>query len=384
MTMHLPPGLRRLVLVLCGLAASIHTVNAETPMQTLYPKADQQIFEGGAEQFTGEVRVRMLFPPTEHTHFSGAYVTFQPGARTAWHRHPAGQHMIVTDGTALTGTRDGKVIEFQAGETVWCPPDVDHWHGATEHRAMTHLVLTGSRDGQNVTWKEQVSDAEYRAGRSSPAPGVSTPAALSTQQRALVPIAAHTASGDLPSLQVAIAAGLEAGLSISEIREAQTHLYAYVGFPRALNGVSTLLAVVEARRAAGQSDVAGPEPAPFPDEGSLELGQTVQTELVGQPVTGPLFDFAPGLNQLLQRHLFGDLFARGVLDHAAREIVTVAALASVTGVEPQLRSHIAMSRNAGVSDAQLADIAAVLEQTVGELEAGRVRAALAAVPPAQP
>ena len=67
----------------------------------------------------------------------------------------------MTRGTALTGTRDGTIIEFKAGETVWCPPDIDHWHGATPDASMTHLVITGNKDGKNVIWKEKVSDAEY-------------------------------------------------------------------------------------------------------------------------------------------------------------------------------------------------------------------------------
>lgn len=130
--------------------------------QQFYGKEGQQSFKGKDEYFTGEVQVDLLFPGNDTAHYSGAYVTFQPGARTAWHSHPAGQHMIVTSGVAVTGTRDGKLIEFQSGETVWCPPDTDHWHGAAGDKPMTHLVITGSKDGQNVIWKEQVTDAQAK------------------------------------------------------------------------------------------------------------------------------------------------------------------------------------------------------------------------------
>lgn len=129
--------------------------------QEVYRKGTQKSFTGPAEYFTGAVTVDMLFPANDIAHYSGAYVTFQPGARTNWHWHPAGQHMIVTDGIALTGTRDGKVIEFAEGETVWCPVGVDHWHGATPEAAMTHLVITGSKDGKAVFWKEKVTDEQY-------------------------------------------------------------------------------------------------------------------------------------------------------------------------------------------------------------------------------
>jgi quercetin dioxygenase-like cupin family protein len=126
-----------------------------------YLKGTQKSFKGPAEYFTGDVTVDMLFPPNDTARYSGAYVTFQPGARTNWHWHPAGQHMIVTDGVALTGTRDGKVIEFGEGETVWCPVGVDHWHGATPDAPMTHLVISGVKDGKAVVWKEKVTDEQY-------------------------------------------------------------------------------------------------------------------------------------------------------------------------------------------------------------------------------
>lgn len=157
-----------LVLPLLLLAASVGYAGAEKPVQqgedsqTVYRAGSQKSFIGPQDLFTGDVKVDLLFPSNETAHYSGAYVTFQPGARTAWHLHPAGQHIIVTSGVALTGTRDGKIIEFKEGETVWCPPGIDHWHGATPESPMTHLVITGVRDGENVIWKEKVTDAQYQ------------------------------------------------------------------------------------------------------------------------------------------------------------------------------------------------------------------------------
>lgn len=129
--------------------------------QTLYPVEERRTFTGGEEQFTGEVEVELLFPPNETARYSGAYVTFQPGARTAWHLHSAGQHMIVTSGVGLTGTRDGRIIEMEEGDAVWCPPEIDHWHGATPDSPMTHLVLTGVSESGGVVWKEKVTDSQY-------------------------------------------------------------------------------------------------------------------------------------------------------------------------------------------------------------------------------
>ena len=156
-----------LILTLAVLvAAVVYAGSQKAPergkdLQVVYRAGSQGSFDGQAEFFTGKVRVEILFPANETAHYSGAYVTFAPGARTAWHLHPAGQHMIVTSGVGLTGTRDGKIIEFKAGDTVWCPPDIDHWHGATPHAPMTHLVLTGVLDGKNVIWKEKVTDEQY-------------------------------------------------------------------------------------------------------------------------------------------------------------------------------------------------------------------------------
>lgn len=79
----------------------------------------------------------------------------------SWHYHPAGQHMIVTSGVGLTGTRDGQIVQFETGDAIWCPPDIDHWHGATPDAPMTHLVITGDLDGKNVIWKEKVTDEQY-------------------------------------------------------------------------------------------------------------------------------------------------------------------------------------------------------------------------------
>lgn len=371
---------RTLLLAMTG-CFSESTSAAEPPAgQTLYPAGSQKSFQGPEAYFTGDVQVDMLFPENDATRYSGAYVTFQPRARTAWHLHPAGQHMIVTAGVALTGTRDGKVIEFREGETVWCPANIDHWHGATPDAPMTHLVITGSRDGENVIWKEKVTDAEYHGAHHRKAEAAVGSPALSAKQQAIVPIAAFTASGDLDALKVAIGSGLDAGMSVNEIKEVQIHLYAYAGFPRALNGLTTLMAVLGKRKAAGITDPVGEEASPFPEQkSSLDVGKAVQTELAGRPVSGPLFDFAPGINELLQRHLFGDLFARGILDYQSREIATVSALASLDGVDAQLKSHIAIASNVGLTQAQLTEVAAMLSEVVGDTEGRRAGQAVRAV-----
>eukprot|EP00003_Mantamonas_plastica_P033011 TRINITY_DN9243_c0_g2_i1.p7 TRINITY_DN9243_c0_g2~~TRINITY_DN9243_c0_g2_i1.p7 ORF type:complete len:164 (-),score=22.47 TRINITY_DN9243_c0_g2_i1:476-967(-) len=147
-------------------SASFADENSDSGMkeQVHYAKGTLNSFAGPENLFTGDVQVDIVFPSNEVANYSGAYVTFSPSARTAWHMHPAGQHMIVTDGTAVTGTRDGKAIHFHEGEAVWCPPGIDHWHGATPDAPVTHFVVTASKDGENVIWKDKVTDEEYERG----------------------------------------------------------------------------------------------------------------------------------------------------------------------------------------------------------------------------
>ena len=157
---YLPTALPIAVSLL--VTTTVFAAEEQSPKQALFPAGSQESFKGPDQYFTGDVKVDMLFPGNDTAQYSGAYVTFEPGARTAWHSHPAGQHMVVTAGTGLTGTREGEVIRIKAGDALWCPPNTDHWHGATPDERMTHLVITGSRDGKNVVWKEKVSDDVYQ------------------------------------------------------------------------------------------------------------------------------------------------------------------------------------------------------------------------------
>jgi quercetin dioxygenase-like cupin family protein len=130
--------------------------------QTISIAGSQAAAKGPAEYFTGSVRVEPLFAAKDTAPFSGAYVTFEPGARSAWHTHPAGQHLLVTFGVGWTQDWGAPTVEIRAGDVVWCPPGVKHWHGATPTTAMTHIALTGTVGGKNVDWLEKVSDEQYR------------------------------------------------------------------------------------------------------------------------------------------------------------------------------------------------------------------------------
>ena len=203
---------------------------------------------------------------------------------------------------------------------------------------------------------------------------------LTTKQRGIVPIAAFTATGDMAKLDTALREGLDAGLTISEIKEVLVQLYAYAGFPRSLNGLSAFMTVLGDRQQKNIKDNPGNESGPFPaGKSRLELGTEVQTKLVGAPVKGPLYDFAPAIDQFLKEHLFADIFGRDALDWQSREIATISALASLNGTASQLRSHCRVGLNVGLSEVQLKALAEVLAAKVGKKEAGNMATALGEV-----
>src|SRR5690348_11697479 len=120
--------------------------------------------KGPAEYFTGAVRVDPLFEAAEPARVRGAHVTFEPGARTAWHTHPLGQTLIVTSGLGWTQREGGPIEEIRPGDVVWFEPNEKHWHGASAKTAMSHIAIQEALNGSAVTWMEKVSDEQYGGG----------------------------------------------------------------------------------------------------------------------------------------------------------------------------------------------------------------------------
>jgi quercetin dioxygenase-like cupin family protein len=118
--------------------------------------------KGPEDWFTGTVRVDPLFQSPEPARAGGAYVTFEPGARTAWHTHPLGQTLIVTAGLGRVQREGGPIEEIKPGDVVWFPPGLKHWHGASPDTAMTHIAINEALEGKAVDWLEKVSDEQYR------------------------------------------------------------------------------------------------------------------------------------------------------------------------------------------------------------------------------
>jgi 4-carboxymuconolactone decarboxylase len=207
--------------------------------------------------------------------------------------------------------------------------------------------------------------------------------ALSAKQHSIIPIAAFTANGDMEKLRTALNEGLEAGLTVNEIKEILVQMYAYAGFPRSLNGISTFMAVMDERQAKGIKDEMGKEASPVPaDMNKDEYGARVRARLAGREVIPPPSGyqlFTPIIDTFLKEHLFADIFARDNLDYQSRELATIAALASMTDTAGQLRFHLGAAMNTGLTEAQMKNFISVLKSKVGKKEAESASEILAEV-----
>ncbi|WP_374007818.1 carboxymuconolactone decarboxylase family protein [Delftia lacustris] len=371
---------------------------AMPPVVEVRSASAQQVSVGSAETFTGDVRISSPFQALLPGTAGGATVTFTARARTAWHTHPLGQTLIVTEGQGLVQQQGQPALIIRPGDVVTIPPNVRHWHGAGPSGSMTHIAIAEKENGSSVAWQDKLCEQDYQAavvsaglsamtGQRAQQPQkpqkpqqVVQPASdsLSPRQRAIPLIAAFTAISDMPRLGMALNQGLDAGMTVSEAKEVLVQLYAYAGFPRSLNALGELLKVVELRKQRGLQDAPGHDPSRAVSTGRelVLAGQANQTEISGGPVQGPVFEFAPIINQFLQAHLFGDIFERDNLDWRSRELATVGALAATPGAENQLRSHMRASLRVGLTASQLRQLSQALAQEVGPEVAARANEAL--------
>ncbi len=197
--------------------------------------------------------------------------------------------------------------------------------------------------------------------------------ALSKRQESIVAISALTAQGDIDKLKTALNEALDAGLTVNEVHEVLVHVYAYAGFPRSFNGMLAFKSVMDERQAKGIEDEKGREASPVPADLNRDAyGAKVRAQLSGLDDVPPPAEwqtFAPVLDKFLKEHLFADLFARDILSFQDRELATVAALASIPGLEGPLRYHLLASMNVGLTEAQMKDFISVLKSRVGAREA---------------
>jgi 4-carboxymuconolactone decarboxylase len=269
------------------LVTTVLSLSLLTPLSaqtiTITRSGSQPSRQGPAENFTGSVRVDAPFGPNAPSRTSGALVTFQPGARSAWHTHPLGQTLIVTAGTGRVQQWGGPIDEIRQGDVVWIPPNQKHWHGASPNSSMAHIAIVEQLDGKSTDWMEKVSDAQYgapvRARESSAAPASSaaataepTPAQrligdfsptlvdltdrvlfgevwarpqLSQRDRSLVTVSALIAMNRPDQLRSHLARARDNGVTQDELIETITHLAFYSGWPNAMTAISVAKEVFE-------------------------------------------------------------------------------------------------------------------------------------------
>jgi 4-carboxymuconolactone decarboxylase len=193
---------------------------------------------------------------------------------------------------------------------------------------------------------------------------------LNAKQEKIVAIAAFTANGDQQKLKTALIEGLDAGLTVNEIKEILVQLYAYCGFPRSLNSINAFMGVLEEREQKGIKDEIGKEASPLPaNKTSVELGTEILTSLTGTSAVGKYSTFTPVIDTFLKGHLFGDIFGRDTLDFQSREIATISALSALERVNPQLQSHFNIGLNVGLTETQLRSLISVLGGKIGRKDA---------------
>ena len=237
---------------------------------TITRNGSQPSSEAPAEHMTGSVSVGPLFSAHDPSRVNGGKVTFEPGARTAWHTHPLGQTLIITAGNGWVQQWGGPVEEIRQGDVVWTPPGTKHWHGATEITSMTHIAIQEQLDGKTVEWMEKVSDEQY--GNFKPKSGgvmssTKEPSAaqklmgdfdpklaeltdnvlyadvwerpgLSKRDRSLITVAALIALNRPEQLRFHLQLARKNGVAKDEVVEAITQLAFYAGWPNAVDAVA--------------------------------------------------------------------------------------------------------------------------------------------------
>jgi 4-carboxymuconolactone decarboxylase len=371
-------------------------VPALTMAQTIVITRDgsRAVIPGPATNFTGEVRLEMLFEALEPSHASGGTVTFEPGARTAWHTHPRGQILVVTSGTGQVQRWGDPIEVIRSGDVVRIPAGEKHWHGASPHVAMTHIAISEHRDGTAVQWMEKVSDEQYNgspvrtedAGRtpersevtpgqpsqtsnqppaggrpSGPvqqriAPGLAAltddvlfgdvwrRSELSPRDRSLVTISVLIATGKPAQLAGHLGRALTNGVQPREASGLLAHLAIYCGWPSAVSALEIYEQVYSARKIDTDAlkTVTARLPVPPSEEGRAKA------------VTEELGAVAPKFTELTNDVVFGDLWRRSDLSSRDRSLVTIAALAAM-GEDEQLDLYLKRAIESGVTRAEVTE-----------------------------
>ncbi len=324
--------------------------------------------KGPAERFTGSVAVQQLFGATPDTRASAGTVTFEPGARSVWHSHPAGQTLIVTAGTGWVQEWGSAKQEMRAGDVVWIPPGVKHWHGATATESVTHIAIQEAVNGSIATWMEHVTDEQYGASPRQPHAGAKlddvSPAlarytegavrgglwnrpGLSPRDRSLVTLAVMVTKNQSAELAPQMELALAHGVKPAEISELLTHLAFYSGW------ASAMAAVPVARQVFAAHGITAEQLPPATGR-LLPIDQAAETQRAAR-VRESLGATAPGLVQYTTDLLFHDLWLRPALAPRDRSLVTVAALVA-SGQVAQVDYHLGRAMDNGLTKIEVSEM----------------------------
>ncbi len=343
-------------------AATAMAQTAETFKQP-YPLGQQLPVNNN---FTGNVWLSTV-SQVDSLHLPMLNVTFAPGCINSWHYHTGGQILIATAGVGYYQEKGKAARRLFPGDIVEIAPGTIHWHGAAPDSWFAHLALRPNLSSNETVWLQPVGENAYREAVSKSLVAVS---ALSSRQQAIVAIASYTGRGDLEHLPSALTAGLEAGMTVNEIKEILVQAYAYCGFPRSLRAIQTFMQVLDKRRAGGIVDVEGRTATETSVKGNkYDRGAAILEKLSGINSSHPKSGygaFAPTIDKFLKEHLFADIFERDLLSFQDRELATVSFLAGVGNVEPMALGHMSICLHLGITRQQLSALLDIVENNLGK------------------
>jgi 4-carboxymuconolactone decarboxylase len=382
------------------LATIILLQSAVTEAQTLNITrgGSRPVSQAPAENFTGAARVEMLFETRSPLQASAGSVTFEPGARTAWHSHPAGQILIVTAGTGRVQRWGDRIEEIRTGDVVRIPAGQKHWHGASPQASMTHIAITEPREGTSVQWMEKVTDEQYSAppGSEPPlskpqqtttrpsgpvqqriAPGLATltddvlfgdvwrRSELSPRDRSLVTISVLIATGKPAQLSGHLGRALDNGVQASEASGVLAHLAIYGGWPSAVSALDIYDQVYTARKVDTTAlSAVGPR-----------LSAAASDAARARAVNDEFGAVAPKFVELTNDVVFDDLWRRSELSTRDRSLVTIAALAAM-GDDDELAPYLRRGLESGLTRAQIVEAVTHLGFYAGWSKASRAMRAI--------
>jgi 4-carboxymuconolactone decarboxylase len=327
--------------------------------------------QGPAENFTGNARIETLFEARDPSHASGGSVTFEAGARTAWHSHPRGQVLIITAGVGRVQRWGAPFEEVRAGDVVRIPAGEKHWHGASPQASMTHIAISEHLDGTVVNWMEHVSDPQYEATPQTQGPLPSAPsgprqqrfapglarltddvlygdvwrrAELSPRDRGLVTVATLIATGKTAQLPGHLGRTLDAGVTPREASGLLAHLAIYAGWPNAVSALEVYEQVYTARKVDLTTLQTAGQPLPAAQSDAAH----------SKALTVQLATVAPKFAELTNNVVFDDLWRRSDLTPRDRSLATIAAVTAM-GDDDQLDLYLRRGIESGLTRDQIAE-----------------------------